>query len=269
MPSLHELQQRMGRVLRDEADAGLLAGCIADGRVPLRQRLAVHRNTVRGALCQALRLRHPTVERLVGAAFFDQAVLAFARGAWPEAPQLGAWGQGFAAFLDRYAPASDLAYLHDVARFDALLDGLSALPGDGERARWPAHALAPGVQLALAPSLRVFRGDFPVDDIRAAVLAGDDAALARIDLQPRSLRLAAWRDGAALKTRRLGSIAARFLEALCAGGEPAAALAAAASPGLSEADVVAAVQREVLPAPFVALRAEAARLPTDANRMPA
>jgi hypothetical protein len=254
MPSLRDLQRRMSCVLLGEADADALADCVAGGRVPLQQRLAVHRNTVRGALCQALRLRHPTVERLVGAEFFDQAVLAFARGAWPRAPQLGAWGDGFPAFLDRYAPAADLVYLHDVARFDALLDDLSMLPDDSDRSRWPVRALAPGVLMALAPSLRVFRCDFPVDDIRTAVLAEDDAALARVDLQPRPLRLVAWRDGAALKTRRLGSIAARFLELLHEGCEPAVALARASSPGLTEADVVAAIEREVLPAPCVELR---------------
>lgn len=254
MPSLHDLQRRMSRVLLGEADADLLADCVAGGRVPLQRQLAVHRNTVRGALCQALRLRHPTVERLVGAEFFDQAVLAFARGAWPRVPQLGAWGEGFPAFLDRYAPAADLVYLHDVARFDTLLDDLSTLPDDSDRSRWPARALAPGVLMVLAPSLRVFRCDFPVDDIRTAVLAEDDAALARVDLQPRPLRLATWRDGAALKTRRLGGIAARFLELLREGCEPAAALAGASSPGLAAADVVAAIEGEVLPAPCVELR---------------
>jgi hypothetical protein len=100
----------------------------------------------------------------------------------------------------------------------------------------------------------VFRCDFPVDDIRTAVLAEDDAALARVDLQPRPLRLATWRDGAASKTRRLGRIAARFLELLHEGCEPAAALAGASSPGLTAADVVAAIEREVLLAPCVELR---------------
>jgi hypothetical protein len=260
MPSLHELQQRMSRVLLGEADASLLADCVVGGRVPLQQRLAVHRNTARGALCQALRLRHPTVERLVGAEFFDQAALAFAHGAWPREPQLAAWGAGFPQFLAGYAPAAALAYLHDVARFDALLDALSASPGDSECARWSWRALAPRVQLAVAPSLRVFRGGFPVDEIRSAALADDDGALARIDMKPRPLNLAVWREGAGLRTRRVGVVAAHLLERLYQGFEPEAALAeiAASSPAATAGDVVATIECELLSAPFIALRGTAA-----------
>jgi hypothetical protein len=256
VPALHELQQRIGRVLLGEADAGSLADCVEAGRIPLSRRLAVHRNTVRGGLCQALRLRHPTVERLVGSEFFDQAALAYAGSDWPRAPQLDDWGLGFAAFLSGHAPASTLPYLHEVARFDALLDTLSALPGDGPSARWTWHELAPGVELALAPSLRAWRCAYPVDEIRAAVGAADEATLARIELQSGPLQLLAWREGAALKTRRVSEIAARFIERLLAGAQPAAALelASAAAPGVAATDVVATLQSEVLSAPCAALR---------------
>lgn len=256
VPALHELQQRIGRVLLGECAADVLADCIVAGRIPLTQRLAVHRNTVRAGLCQALRLRHPTVERLVGAAFFEQAALAYAGTEWPREPQLDAWGAGFAAFLARYAPAATLPYLHEVARFDVLLDALSALPDDGPRARWSWRALAPGVELALAPSLRVLRCTYPLDEIRAAVTAADAAALARVDLQSGPLQLVAWRAGAALKTRRLSAIAARFIEHLLAGAQPAAALeqALATTPGVAAAEAVATLQREILSAPCAALR---------------
>lgn len=186
MPALHELQRRLAAALLAAPGGPAVAvdDLIDAGRVPLARRLGVHRNTVRGALCRALALRYPTVERLVGEAFFDQAALAYAAQDWPREPQLAAWGRGYADFIASYAPAASLVYLADVARFDLLLDDLASAQA-GERRP------------------RRFVTAWPVDEIRSAVLEEDDAALAAIDLTPRPIALHAWRDGARLRTRRL------------------------------------------------------------------
>jgi hypothetical protein len=193
MSALHELQGRMAAALLAPPEHAALAvdDLVVAGRIPLARRLGVHRNTVRGALCRALALRYPTVERLVGEAFFDQAALAYAVQDWPREPQLAAWGAGFAGFLAGHAPAAALPYLADVARFDALLEDLSREPPGGARPRR-------------------FHGDWPVDEIRCGVLAGDDAALGAIDMTRRPLVLLAWRDGAQLRTRRLAPHAPRM-----------------------------------------------------------
>ena len=84
------------------------------------------------------------------------------------------------------------------------------------------------------------------------------AALTRIDLVPQALHFVAWRCGATLKTRRVGAVAAAVIDALAAALSPADALElAAGTSGLAAADLVAAVQREVLAAPFAVLRASA------------
>ena len=87
MPALHELQERVAGVLLGAQEPDSLGDCLGAGRIPLASRLAVHRNTVRGGLCQALRLRYPSVARLLGEDGFDRAALAFAAGDWPRAPQ--------------------------------------------------------------------------------------------------------------------------------------------------------------------------------------
>jgi hypothetical protein len=48
--------------------------------------LRVHRNTVLGALSNALRSSFKSVERLVGEAFFDRMAVAYARANPPLAP---------------------------------------------------------------------------------------------------------------------------------------------------------------------------------------
>lgn len=258
MPALHELQERVAGVLLGAQEPDSLGDCLLAGRIPLASRLAVHRNTVRGGLCQALRLRYPSVARLLGEDGFDRAALAFAAGDWPRAPQLGAWGAGFADFLATDASAGARPWLHDVARFDALLDALGALVEDGSPDAWHGKSLGSGIELALAPSLRRFAAAYPVDEIRAAVAAEGAAALTRIDLVPQALQFVAWRCGATLKTRRVGAVAAAVIDALAAALSPADALElAAGTSGLAAADLVAAVQREVLAAPFAVLRASA------------
>lgn len=262
MPALPELQRRLAAVLCGQAPPAPLEECIAPGRIPLATRIAVHRNTVRGGLCHALRLRHPTVAGLLGEPVFDQVALAHAAEDWPCEPQLDAWGARFADFLEARAALPAMPWLHEVARFDALLDALAARRDDGPCERWSWQPLADGAELALAPSLRLLAATRPVDEIRTLVAAEGPEALARIDLSAGSLRLAAWRAGAELKTRRLGCLAAAFLERVLAGAAPGPALAAALAAAPADAatpvaDGIAVIQAEVLAAPFAALRVAA------------
>jgi hypothetical protein len=256
VPAWPELQRRFAAALRDGPQADALADCIVSGAIPLAARLGVHRNTVRGGLCQALRLRHPTVARLLGEDRFDQVALAYAGTDWPREPQLDAWGAGFAGFLAGHAPVAAQPWLPELARFDALLDALSALADDGPAARWPWYALSAEVEFALAPSLRLFTTGYPVDELRAAVATADAPGPQCCTPAAQPLNLVAWRNGSTLKTRRLGVGARQFLAALLDAAPPAAALAAAidASGTMTATDVIAALQREVLAAPFAALR---------------
>lgn len=85
-----------------------------------RARFNVHRNTVMSSLVRALAEGFPSVERLVGAAFFAAMAAEFTRAQPPAHPVLLAWGAGFAAFLEGFAPIAHLPYLADVARLDGL-----------------------------------------------------------------------------------------------------------------------------------------------------
>lgn len=85
-----------------------------------RVRFDVHRNTVMSSLVRALAEGFPAVERLVGTAFFAAMAVEFARAQPPAHPVLLAWGAGFAAFLEGFAPVAHLPYLADVARLDGL-----------------------------------------------------------------------------------------------------------------------------------------------------
>jgi hypothetical protein len=79
---------------------------------------SVYRNTVRRACVGALRANYPTVEQLVGEAWFDAAAGIFVAAHPPRDAVLARYGEGFADFLATFAPARELAYLAGIARLD-------------------------------------------------------------------------------------------------------------------------------------------------------
>ncbi len=184
MPSLLEVQ----RALRDALIAGEPPPQWVAGSEPsVRERLGIYRNTVLGTLVRALRLGFPTVERLVGAEFFEGAAQAFALAHPATSADLNAYGSAFAAFLADFAPCAGLVYLPDVARLDAAV--ARALHADDASAL-DVHVLAQldparagGLRFRFHPSLSLLRSPFPVDAIWTAVLQQDEAAMAAIDLE--------------------------------------------------------------------------------------
>jgi hypothetical protein len=97
-----------------------LAAALLDPAAPAPPRFDVHRNTVMSSLVRALAEGFPSIERLVGTAFFAAMAAEFVRQHPPSHPVLLAYGAGFAAFLERFAPVAHLPYLADVARLDGL-----------------------------------------------------------------------------------------------------------------------------------------------------
>lgn len=241
---LAELQQRMARaILAGDLDA---LPPVRRGPIPAKDAFAVHRDTVLGALCSALRLSFPTADVLVGEGFFDQAALAYVAEQPPRRARLSAYGAGFPDFLDAYPPALDLAYLGDVARLDlAVCDALAA-PDLGVRRR---VAIDADVALALPVSLTALSLEFPADLIRAGLEAGDDRALAAIDLAPRPRAVAVWRAGRQAAVRPLAPAAGAFLTEILGGASADEALAAvfAVHP---PAAALQLIQTEVFAAPF-------------------
>ena len=78
----------------------------------------MHRNTVLGALSNALRLSYLAIDRLVGEDFFDRMAVEYARAAPPREPQLDVYGSGFAEFIAGFPGTERLPYLSELARLD-------------------------------------------------------------------------------------------------------------------------------------------------------
>jgi hypothetical protein len=214
--------------------------------IPAEAAFEVHRNTVSSVLAKALRLTFPTVDTLVGQAFFNQAAEAFVAVHPPRQARLAAYGEGFPAFLEAYDLARSLVYLGDVARLDRAIDqALTAPPANVRR----QVILDERVCLGLPLSLAVLALRFPADVIRAALDLGDDETLATIDLEPRRRFVAVWRDGRRAVVRPLGPSAGLFLGAILRGASADEALTAAFAADPPQ-DALRSIQTEVFAASF-------------------
>jgi hypothetical protein len=216
--TLLELQRAMRASLLERND-GPAAAMLADN-VPV-DRLNVYRNTFLSSVTKALRLSFPAVHRLVGNDFFEGAAAVFIVRQPPRAAYLDDYGADFPQFLSGFEPAASLEYLADVARLEwAVTRAIHALDVESlDLAR--LETLAPEDQACVSfvphPSISLLRTDYPVDVIWRAVLAGDDAALAAVDLNSGPICLLVERRATGVEVSRIDAAAWRFAHALCEG----------------------------------------------------
>lgn len=83
-------------------------------------RMRVYRNNVAGGLVNALKVRFPVTEQIVGGEFFAAMAMAYADGNRPASPMLIAYGATLPAFIRDFPPAASVPYLADVAQLENL-----------------------------------------------------------------------------------------------------------------------------------------------------
>ena len=235
--------------LQSEAAAGLLAGESIAGYGVAAE---VHHGTIIGGLINALRLDFPTVDWLVGEAFFDQAARDYAAVRPPRRMLLDDYGEAFPAFLQSYGPAESLPYLADTAWFDlAVARAGACVPGRMGR----PIPIGEGLALAIDASLALLTVAYRADLIRDAMM---DSQPETLELTPGAFVYAVWRGEAGAHARPLAAGSAAFLETLLVGSSAEAGLErlleVAGEAGL------AALQSEIFSAPFARLS------PTDLER---
>lgn len=214
MPELARFQDALALALSggDELE-GYASRGLATG-------LRVYRNTVAKGCLDALAANYPTVQRLVGEAWFAACARAYRVASPPTTPILATYGASFPDFLDGFEPARALPYLASVARIDRLwteshlaADAAALLASDLNRR--PAAALATET-FDLHPATRFARFDEPAPTIwtlNRPPAPVPDAAGWTID----------WRGEGVVLTRPRGKV-----HALVIGGGGIAFLAAAA-----------------------------------------
>jgi hypothetical protein len=218
VPTLLEVQNAIRKSLVDR-DNGEAAALLA-GHVPA-DRLDIYRNTFIIGATNALRLSYPAVSRLVGEGFFaGVASMIIARNP-PQAAYLDQYGADLPDFLEQFQPAAQLVYLPDVVRLEWAVNQAIHASDREPLALADLAALAPqdqgSVRFVPHPSVGLLQVSYPADIIWRAVLAGDDATLAALDLHPKSIHLLVQRCPTGIEVTRLAESEWRFAVALCAG----------------------------------------------------
>jgi len=146
MRRLAELQSGFDAALRG---GPLPAGLTARDPAEAERRFNVYRNNVVVSLTEALAMRFPVVQRLVGEAFFRQMARVYVELDRPKTPVLTQWGDGFPAFLAGFPPLLDYPYMADVARIE-YQRGVAFHAADHEPATPDLFANADPADLVLA-----------------------------------------------------------------------------------------------------------------------
>ncbi len=198
----------------------------------LARRLAVYRNNVVSSLIDALADTFPVVQQLVGTEFFRAMAGVFVRRHPPRSRVLAQYGEGFAAFLSDFEPATALPYLPDMARLEfARLKALHAADAEPIAEAVLAQALADPEALAHLcfqwhASLRMLESPHAVVSLWAAHQTEGEIATVAIDRAEQAVVL---RDGLDVLVLPVDSGAACFVRHTLAGETFGIAAAAASS----------------------------------------
>ena len=260
-PTLPEIQAAFAAFLAGTGPSGL-AGAVVGDSISAEARLGVYRHHVRHSLTAALAATYPTVQALVGEAFFAAMARGFMAQALPRQPVLAEYGAGFAEFVAGYEPARGLPYLADMAKLDW---ALNVAGHNSAAAHLDAVALAavpteqlPSLVLDLAPGVTVIRSAYPIDLIWQASQPAAPADKAdnvgevdKVDLETRNATLLVLAGG----FETLGDGEARFLSAVGARQslERAAEAGLAADPAF---DLSTCFARHLARGTFAALQQE-------------
>jgi hypothetical protein len=137
-------------------------------------RFAVYRNNVMVSLIDALADTYPVVQQLVGEEFFRAMARVFVQAHPPRSRLMAYYGDQFADFVSRFAPASPVPYLADVARLEMArvrayhAADVPSIDTDTLHLALARPEQLMGLNLALHPSVLVLASSFAVYSLWAA-----------------------------------------------------------------------------------------------------
>lgn len=194
-----------------------LVGIIRADGVPAAMRLDIYRNNVQQGLIQSLAITYRAVAAVVGEEFFQAMAGEYARTHLPQHPAMMYYGEDFPAFVANYAPAKDLVYLADLARFEWLWSRAYHATEQPAYSPEPLNALKPnelaGVRFVFSASVALMKSDWPVDTIwrRCVRVAAADTEL---DISGQPVSLMVLRPHDEVIAMRLQETEYRFFQAL-------------------------------------------------------
>jgi hypothetical protein len=241
-------QQAFAQALFDAARQEF-EGIRCRGGIDPQRRFAVHRNNFVVTLADALADAFPVTQALIGKDFFRAMARERIRTSPPSSPILVDYGDGFAEFIDEFAPAAGVPYLADIARLEyarvCAYHAADAVPVaiDEYHTLLATPDRLTSIRLTLHPSCRWLHSEYAAHSIWAAHQGIDDlndAELGAIAVDtPEDVLIA--RPGWDVKVTRLPCGGIAFLDALRDGLTLGAALARAEKLGAPQLESLLAL----------------------------
>lgn len=248
MLSLPELQLGFAHAIRSERGTPLP---VRARGISAEQRLQVYRHNHEHALREALRAVYPVTERLVGEGFFATAAQGYIAANPSHSGNIQDYGGAFPLFLETYAPARDLPYLHDLAALEwRRLQTTIAPPHQPMDLKSLAEVpeeMLPELRFHHQPAARAYDSRFPILSIWE--FCQEEQPQGELDLGRGGECVLFSRPGHDVEMRLLSRGEYAFLKTLCRGDTFAAACAAALEqePGFDIQERFAAlVQEQIL-----------------------
>lgn len=228
MLALRDLQAALAAHLEGE-ERPALADLVVGDAIAASARLRIHRHHVRQSLVGALAATFPTVQAIVGEAFFGTMAKGFIREDLPAQPVLAEYGAGVPAYVSAYGPAATMPYLADVARLDWALNFSYHSPLAPRLVASDLAGLAGErlfeLKLAFAAGAILVRSPWPIDRIWHAAQPGAPAGTVSLEEGPASVLVLRRPDDSAFAS--LDPAEAAFVAAVAEGGSLGAAAEAA------------------------------------------
>lgn len=179
MTSLHDFQSAFTALMLDHPDAlktppAIVSEALETGDIALDTRLAVYRNNIVGSLTDVMAESFSLILKLVGKEFFEGIARSFILKNPPRAGCLNTFGDGFAEFIETFAPAKTLPYLPDMARLEIALNrayyARDEKPLSAEALAAQAPEALESLLLNLKDSVTLMQSAYPLSEIRALCL---------------------------------------------------------------------------------------------------
>ena len=218
MQRLADRQRGFAQSLLDPA-LPVPPGLVGPDKEPSSRRFGVYRNNIASSLVEALTIAFPAVCRIVGDEFFRAMARTYVVSHPPESSILLNYGDGFPDFISEFEPAATLPYLRDVARLERAwteaYHAADATPLDGSAFAGIAGDRIPDIHLAVHPSLRIVRSEFPALTIWRMNVS--DWVLGPVDFSAGGEDALVIRPSAEVEVRSVPPGGAEFVEALAVG----------------------------------------------------
>jgi hypothetical protein len=163
-------QERFAEALLDPS-RNIPIGLFSSSGAPPSRRFEVYRNNVARGLAQALAIRFPATESIVGKQFFAAMAREYGLSHPPNSPVLLDYGKELEDFVRSFPPAAELPYLPDIVKLEnarmAAYHAADAAPLNPQVLTTLDPSRLEALKIALHPSFGLIRSAYPIVTIWA------------------------------------------------------------------------------------------------------